>query len=119
MKLLQCNQNCIHLSPSVCVCVSLSLSLFPLIICLSVWLAVILSLCFPIRPVNEWVKRWFDDQAVPGSIPAGSGDGNLFKCKRGFSESVESVSEGFPTYSSIAHCLPLPPSHRPDVNEII
>ena len=52
-------------------------------------------------------------------FPPGAGDGNLFNYNRGFSESVESVSKGFPTYSFIAHCHPLSLSHRPDVNEII
>ena len=63
VKLLQCKQNCIHLSLSVSFSLYLSLSL----ICLSLWLAVTLSLCFSVRPVDEWVK-----QAVPDLIPTGS-----------------------------------------------
>ena len=32
---------------------------------------------------------------------------------------IESVSEGFPTYTSIAHSLSLSSKHRPDVIEIL
>ena len=32
---------------------------------------------------------------------------------------IESVSEGFPTYSSIAHSLSLSTSHCPDMTEIL
>ena len=32
---------------------------------------------------------------------------------------IESVSEGFPSYSSIAHSLSLSSTHRPDITEIL
>ena len=49
----------------------------------------------------QWAVRWSANLAVPGSVFAGGG--NLFKLKRG----------------SIAHGLLLPPSHRPDMTEIV
>ena len=75
-----------------------------MLIGLSRWLAVALSLCFSIRPVAEWgLSAGLMIKLSRARFPTEAEDGNLFNCKRDF----------------IAHCFPLSPFRRPGETEII